>query len=73
MASTTSTAGQGIRIRPEDLKARMEAGEPVTVLDVRNPTAWGTSRHKVRGAVRENPGQLQVDPSWPKGQLTVVY
>jgi hypothetical protein len=36
----------------EEVAARTEAGQPVTVLDARSPQAWGESRQKVRGAIR---------------------
>ena len=73
MASTSSTTAGTLRISPEDLKARLQAGTPVTILDVRNPKAWESSNVKIRGARRVEAEKFRVDPSWPKNQLTVVY
>jgi hypothetical protein len=57
----------------QDLKSRLEAGEPATVLDVRGAKAWDSSNEKIRGAARVDPGHLQIDTRWPKDQLTVAY
>ncbi len=64
---------QARRISAEDLKRRLEAGEPATILDVRNPVAWDSSAVKIRGAVRAELAHLHVDPGWPKDRLTVIY
>lgn len=40
------------RITTDDLKARMDAGEDFTVIDVRNPQAWAQSDLMMPGAVR---------------------
>jgi len=73
MASSTATAGQALRIRAEDLQRRMQAGEPVTILDGRNPQAWLGSKEKIQGAIRIEPDHFRIDPNWPKNQLTVAY
>jgi hypothetical protein len=64
---------QPSRMSAEEVVARLEAGEPVTVLDARSPQAWGESRLKVRGAIRIDRDCLRIDASWPKDRLTVVY
>jgi hypothetical protein len=43
------------------------------MLDVRNDRAWEATTVKVVGAVRIRPADWHIDPSWPIGQLTVVY
>jgi rhodanese-related sulfurtransferase len=40
------------RITVDDLKRRMDAGEDLTVIDVRNPQAWAESDVMMPGAVR---------------------
>jgi rhodanese-related sulfurtransferase len=40
------------RISPEEVNARVLAGEPVVFVDARNPKAWATSDRKIPGAVR---------------------
>jgi hypothetical protein len=46
---------------------------PVTVLDVRNDEPWGASPVEIAGAIRVRPADWHIEPSWPKGRLTVVY
>jgi rhodanese-related sulfurtransferase len=67
------TSAQSQRIDAAELKERMEAGEACTVLDGRAPQAWESSAVKIRGAIRVDPHDFRVDPSWPKDRLTVVY
>ena len=43
MANPTAPTAESLRIRPEDVKARLDAGESVTILDVRSPQAWQSS------------------------------
>lgn len=73
MAASNQTDIQSIRISADDFKNRLEAGEPITVLDARAQKAWDSSKVKVAGAIRVKPDQFQIDPSWPKDRLTVVY
>ena len=40
------------RITVEQLKQRMDAGEDVTLIDTRNPVAWGESDTMMPGAIR---------------------
>ena len=40
------------RIAREELKARLERGDGLTILDVRNPFDYGNSEVKLPGAVR---------------------
>jgi phosphoenolpyruvate-protein phosphotransferase len=61
------------RIEAADLKARLESGQAVTVLDARSAEAWDGGRFRIPGAVRIDDDRLPVDPSWPRDRLTVVY
>ncbi len=48
-----ATSGREVkRIRPDEVKAMIDAGEPILFLDTRNPTAWGESDSKLPGAMR---------------------
>jgi hypothetical protein len=69
----TDTTPAVPRIDAADLKARLESGQAVTVLDARSPAAWDASRVKIRGAFPVKRDQLEVNPSWPRDRLTVVY
>jgi hypothetical protein len=62
-----------LRISPEDLKARLDGGESVTILDARAPAAWQSSDERIPGDVRVNPQHLPTPPPWPKDRLTVTY
>jgi hypothetical protein len=67
-----SVAGE-LRIGAVAVKARLQSGVPVTMLDVRNDHAWEASPIKIAGAIRIWPSNWRVADSWPKDQLTVVY
>jgi len=41
-----------LRISSDELKRRMAAGEEFTIIDVRNPHAWGEARDKAAAAIR---------------------
>lgn len=66
-------AAEEVRIGAAEVRARLEAGEPMTILDVRNDRPWEASPVKVRSAIRVRPADFSIDPAWPKSQLTVVY
>ncbi len=71
--STDQTATERqIRITVDDFKARLNSGEPVTVLDSRGEQAWQSSPVKIQGAHRW-PADLPGHASWPKNRLTVAY
>jgi rhodanese-related sulfurtransferase len=40
------------RISPEEVNARVLAGEPIVFLDTRNPEAWKESDRKIPDAIR---------------------
>jgi rhodanese-related sulfurtransferase len=40
------------RISPEEVNARVLAGEPIVFVDARNDQAWASSDRKIPGAVR---------------------
>ena len=67
------TAARGLRIGPEEVRAREQSGSTVTFLDARNDKAWELSPVKIRGAIRIRPAAWDIDPSWPKDRLMVVY
>ena len=61
------------KMTKEELKAQL--GNPdVVIIDVRVPQAWNASRDKIKGAVREDP--MEID-SWigkyPKDKTYVFY
>ena len=73
MSPPQASAGEDLLIGAEEVKARLQGGVPMTVLDARNARAWESSPIKVQGAIRISPAGWHIDPSWPKERLTVVY
>lgn len=73
MSTTTHASEQSLRISADGLRTRLESGEAVTLLDVRNDKPWEKSSVKIVGAIRVRPAEWHIDPSWPKDRLTVVY
>jgi len=71
--ANSAQAGASLRMDADELKRLLTSGQPITVLDSRNPSAWAASNVKIPGAVHVDAGQLRVDPQWPRDRLTVVY
>ncbi len=40
------------RVTVDEVKERLERGEPILFLDTRSPNAWDESDVKIRGAIR---------------------
>ena len=47
-----SATMEATRITVDEVKERMERGEPFTFVDTRNPKAWGEAETKLPGAIR---------------------
>ncbi|PYX89339.1 MAG: hypothetical protein DMG68_05395 [Acidobacteria bacterium] len=63
-----------LRISVDELRRRMEAGEDFTIIDTRNPQAWGDSDVKLPGAIRVPIGELQQHISEiPRDKPIVTY
>jgi len=73
MTARQETVAEGLRIGVDEVKARLQSGVPVTMLDVRNDKAWEANPVIIPGAIRVPPPDWRVDASWPKDRLTVVY
>ena len=73
MIARQESVAEKLRIGVDEVKARLQSGEPITILDVRNDTAWDVTSVKIPGSVRILPAEWHLDASWPKGQLAVVY
>ena len=73
MTARQEPVADELRIGADELKARLQSGVPVTMLDVRNDKAWEATPVKIPGAFRIRPADWHIDSSWPKGRLTVVY
>jgi hypothetical protein len=73
MTLSQQPAVADVRISAIELKSRLDSGESVTIIDVRNDHAWESSPLKIRGAERIRPADWRIDPSWPKDRLTALY
>ena len=62
------------RITVDELKRRMDAGEDFTIIDVRNPQAWGQSDTMMPEAIRVPLGDFERHLSQiPKNRRVVAY
>jgi rhodanese-related sulfurtransferase len=62
------------RITIEDLKRRMDAHEPLTVLDSRAPDAWKGSDVQIPGSIRVPPDDVDEHlAEIPHDRLVVSY
>lgn len=50
---------KGDRITPDELKHKLEAGEPVTIIDLRHPLDRLTDPRTLPGALQISPEELQ--------------
>ena len=66
-------AAEAPRMEKEQLKARL--GNPdVVVLDVRTSNDWAVTKEKIKGAVRENPRDVEeLSGKYPKDKTIVLY
>jgi rhodanese-related sulfurtransferase len=71
--STEGLAAEAPRMEKEQLKAQL--GNPdVAVLDVRALTDWVMAKEKIKGAVRENPRDVEEwSGKYPKDKTIVLY
>lgn len=61
------------RVAPEDLQARLAAGEPMVVLDVRG-RSYERSDRRIPGALRIHPRELEAQlDRIPAGRPVVAY
>jgi len=49
----------GFRITPEELKEKLEAGEPMTIIDLRHPLDLLPDPQTLPGALRISPEELE--------------
>jgi rhodanese-related sulfurtransferase len=62
------------RVTVDEIRERMERGEPFTFIDSRNPTAWGESNIKLPGAIRVPADEVEQHLSEiPKDKVVIVY
>ncbi len=67
-----SSSGDIPRMTKEQLKARL-GDAALTIVDVRIPKDYDNSVRKIRGAVRENPMDVNFWSPYPKDREIVMY
>jgi len=62
------------RVTVDEIKQRLENGEPFTFIDTRNPKAWSEAKEKLPGAIRV-PAEDVIShlSEIPHGQVVIVY
>ena len=65
------------KLTPDQVKGKLDAGEPVTFLDDRSPGAWDASDVKLPGALRVPPDEaerhLAEIGTIPKSATVITY
>ncbi len=62
------------RVTVDEVRTRMERGEPFTFIDSRNPKAWAESNVKLPGAIRVPADEVEQHLSEiPKNKVVIVY
>ncbi|MBI5492749.1 MAG: hypothetical protein HY893_07435 [Deltaproteobacteria bacterium] len=62
------------RITVQELKARLDRGEGITVVDVRSPGSYNSSKVRIKGAIRISPEEIRPRAyELPMGKEIVLY
>jgi hypothetical protein len=62
------------RISPEDLKAKLEAGEPLAIVDLRHPLDFLPYPQVIPGAIRLAPSEIeQRNAEIPRDREVILY
>jgi len=68
-----ATAGDAPRISKDEVKARLGAAD-TSIIDLRAVTDWWAAKLKIKGAVRENPRDIDSWASrYPKDRTLILY
>jgi rhodanese-related sulfurtransferase len=68
------TAVEATRVTVEEVKGRMDRGEPFAFVDTRNPVAWGESDLKLPGAIRVPADELEQHlDEIPRDRAVITY
>ena len=65
---------EATRVTVDEVKERMDRGEPLFFVDTRNPTAWGESDSKLPGALRIPADELEEHlDEIPRDRAVITY
>jgi rhodanese-related sulfurtransferase len=74
LAAGPQTTMEVERITVDELKARLDAGDRIVVLDVRSPGSYSQNAFKIKGSVRMAPSEAVARASEiPMGREIVTY
>lgn len=74
MSANSQTVLQPTRITADEIIERINRGEKLSFLDVRNPSAWAEADTKLRGAIRVPADQVaQHLKEIPRGRTIITY
>jgi rhodanese-related sulfurtransferase len=67
-------AVEATRVTVEEIRERMDRGEPFAFVDTRNPQAWGEAETKLPGALRVPAGEAEKHlDEIPRGRAVITY
>ena len=62
------------RVTPDEIRQRMDRGEPFVFVDARNPKAWAESGEKLPGAIRVPADEVEAHLSEiPRDRAVIAY
>ena len=65
---------EATRVTLDEVRERMDRGEPLVFLDTRNPQAWGESDTKLPGAIRVPADELEQHlDEIPRDRTVITY
>jgi len=74
MKSDAKSAIEPTRITADELQERMNRGEQFSILDNRNPKAWGDAENKLPGALRVEADAVEKHVSQiPRDRAIITY
>ena len=69
-----SQSMEATRVTVDEVRERMERGEPFTFLDARNPTDWGEADTRLPGAIRVPADKVEQHlKEIPGGRAVITY
>ncbi len=69
-----SAAMEATRVTVDEVKERMNRGEPFVFIDTRNPQAWGEAETKLPGAVRVPADEVEQHlEEIPRDRAVITY
>ena len=65
---------EATRVTADEVKERMDRGEPLVFIDTRNQQAWGEAETKLPGAIRVPADEVEVHlKEIPRDRAVITY